>query len=410
MNKRPTPLATAAFYGRIRMVAMLLKAGASHFVDGMRIPLAVAIVKRHKNVALTLSLGLDSGVVLLEKSGETLLQMACAAELVDLVQHCLQKGLQLRNLNTALYRTIKRDASDDTFIKRGLHEDAYQIVLLLLKYGADPDVPVQTRLSHTVTARAVASRHPDPRLRNLLSKTTPVTEPKESSLLIGRPWLSSEDGTLTVSGLSSEALPSEVSCYTTLWDVLERSTAKTATLTSENGSECGAANNENGPGNGERDDEDGIPYASSIGELTNRETRDLNKVEPMEPPPLSSYPQLGIAKIRAQHVSKASWAEKPMQTYSSVAQKPRASGMGATSQTAKQSKKPAGTELFPRLGRPGSTYINAGKSLWPRRSTERLSQGRSATQAASPRENNGVRPVAHKPSKKKKWQPLSIGD
>ncbi|KAF2187346.1 hypothetical protein K469DRAFT_570256, partial [Zopfia rhizophila CBS 207.26] len=149
MDKRPTPLATAAFHGHERMVRMLLETGASHFVDGMRIPLAVAIFKRHENVALILSQELDSGDVPLKKTKGTVLQMACGAKLVNLVRYYLERESRcggrvnihsLHDRSTALYQILQKDASKEDFLKRELHEDVYQIVLMLLQHGANPDI------------------------------------------------------------------------------------------------------------------------------------------------------------------------------------------------------------------------------------------------------------------------------
>jgi hypothetical protein len=84
-----------------------------------------------------------------------------------------------------------------------------------------------------LTARAIALRHPDPRVRNLLLQATPATEPKEVPLLIGRPWISSKDEALTFHEPESESSPSEDSRYAILWDFLEKSNSETPTLMDE---------------------------------------------------------------------------------------------------------------------------------------------------------------------------------
>ncbi|KAF2729430.1 hypothetical protein EJ04DRAFT_399336, partial [Polyplosphaeria fusca] len=155
MDKQQTPLANAAANGSGRMVKMLLENGASQFIDGIRVPLLRAILKRHENVALILSQEVDSSEVLLEitrSTRSTALQMACTAGLVNLVQYYLEHGSRggecpnvhiLHDRSIALCRTIQKDATKDDFVKRELHEDVYQIVLMLLKHGANPDTRVE---------------------------------------------------------------------------------------------------------------------------------------------------------------------------------------------------------------------------------------------------------------------------
>ncbi|KAF2488411.1 hypothetical protein BU16DRAFT_422296, partial [Lophium mytilinum] len=150
-KRQPTPLVTAASHGHKKMVRILLKTGASHFVDGMRVPLAVAISNRHENVALILSQELDFGDMFLTKTGQMVFQMGCEMKLVNLVCHYLERGShcaesvnapRLHPRSTALYRTLLKDASKDILLKRELHANAYQIVLMLLQHGASPDIRI----------------------------------------------------------------------------------------------------------------------------------------------------------------------------------------------------------------------------------------------------------------------------
>jgi ankyrin repeat protein len=296
LDNRVTPLVIAAFHGHEKMVRMLLEAGASVFVDGMRIPLAMAIHKRHEKVALILSQELDFDDVPLTKTGDTALQMACGAKLVDLVRYYLECGSRcggrvnvhsLPDRSTALHHVLRKDASKDVFFKRELHEDVYQIVVMLLHHGANPDILIKVGVLHPVTARAIASRHPDPRLRILLSKATPATEPKESALLIGRPWMvSSDDKAPTFYESQSGASSSEDSCYARLRDFLRSSNAEPPNLMDKDGTEYRGENYE-----------DFTLNASDIADLVEGEMQRLNKrSKPMEPPPLLSFPQLGIPK------------------------------------------------------------------------------------------------------------------
>jgi hypothetical protein len=410
MSRRPTPLATAAFHGHERIVRILLETGASHFVDGMRVPLAAAICKRHENVALILSQDLDPGDMLLKKKRGTVLQFACEAKLVNLVRYYLNRGSRrggrvnlhsLHDRSAALYQILRKDVSKDEFLKRELHEDVYQIVLMLLQHGADPDIRIKIPFSPPVTARAIASAHPDPRLRNLLLKATPATESNGPRLLIGRPWMSSENETLPFHEPQPETLPYEKSCYARLWDLLERSSAESPSLMDEDGTEYG-----------EIDYKDYTLTALDTDLVEGRLRRLHKMLEPMEPPPLSSFPQLGIAKADAQHTSKTFWSEIPSEVSSGVdaTQAPRVSGMGAISRTVKQLKKLEEAEQFPQLGRQGPAFRDTGKDLWANFRKDRVSQSTSETQRASPREGIDMGLSGHKPlkKKKKKWERLLI--
>ncbi|OAG06157.1 uncharacterized protein CC84DRAFT_1245240, partial [Paraphaeosphaeria sporulosa] len=141
VGKQLTPLATAARHGHQRIVKMLLEFGASHFVDGKRLPLALAILSRHENVAMILSQELDSSEASFTSSTrQTLLQMACAAQLVSLVRYYLEHiPCSSHDCDVALLRIIQKDARKIGIIKRQLYEDVFQIVLMLLRHGANPD-------------------------------------------------------------------------------------------------------------------------------------------------------------------------------------------------------------------------------------------------------------------------------
>jgi len=131
----------------------------------------------------------------------------------------------------------------------------------------------------------------------------------------------------------------------------------------------------------------------------------------MEPPPLLLYPQLGIVKSSTQHAAKTFWATMPAHTFSGVnsIQMPSISGIGAISQEVKQLDKPTETEPFPRIGRAGPTSNDTGKDLWACFRMDEVSRGTSITQRTSPQEEgNSFRLSVHKPSKKKKWEPLLI--
>lgn len=308
ISKRLTPLANAAFYGHERMVKMLLEAGASHFVEGIRIPLGVAIYERHENVALILSQDLDAGENPFKKAETTVLQMACMAKLVNLVQYYLERASRcgglvdadsLHDRSISLYHVLQKDARKGYFVKRALHEDVYQIVLRLLQHGANPNSRIGDGLTLPATARTFSRFHPDPRVRALLSWAIPTTEPEESALLIGRPWMVPPKNKAILYEPQSEASSSENSRYALLGDFLELPNSETPTMMDEDEIEYRGTNYE-----------DCRLNASDIADLVESGMQGLKiKSEPMEPPPLSSFPQLGIPKASAQHAAKDFWAK-----------------------------------------------------------------------------------------------------
>ncbi|OAL42702.1 hypothetical protein IQ07DRAFT_525658, partial [Pyrenochaeta sp. DS3sAY3a] len=177
-NKKLTPLATAALYGHSEIAEMLLKKGATQFIAGSRVPLIVSILAGHEALALLLYRNLPASVVCFENHAVTVLQMASIAKMARLVEHCLnhrnsqsQRHLDdehVHNLSSALVRMLLVDFSDEDLLRRQTDEHAFQIVLMLLRHGASPDVRIQIQESPDITARIIASRHPDPRIRNLL--------------------------------------------------------------------------------------------------------------------------------------------------------------------------------------------------------------------------------------------------
>jgi hypothetical protein len=197
-----TPLTTAAYYGHERMVRFLINVGASQLLDGYRGPLAVAIARGRENVALILSQELE-GNDTLRRGGPTVLQRACEALLVNLVHSLLERETKspheqsIRNRSIALYHLLDMNACRNEFARRELLEYVYQIAMMLLRHGADPDMCVKQTHRGSETARHAGLRHPESRMRNLLSRATvmPQTGPEEYISRIGPsvmiPWATS---------------------------------------------------------------------------------------------------------------------------------------------------------------------------------------------------------------------------
>ncbi|KAH7068543.1 hypothetical protein FB567DRAFT_457472, partial [Paraphoma chrysanthemicola] len=145
-----TPLVTAARHGHLEIIKILLEAGASQFVDGDRIPLAVAMLAGHEAAALLLSRQVHMSVTPFGKSRVTVLQIASKAKMPRLVKHYLtnrdsqpQRRLDenhVRNLSNALVRVLSVRFSNEELLKRKLDNDAYKIVWMLLQRGANPDI------------------------------------------------------------------------------------------------------------------------------------------------------------------------------------------------------------------------------------------------------------------------------
>jgi ankyrin repeat protein len=406
MGKRPTPLANAAFHGHERMVRIFLNAGSSYFVDGLRIPLMGAILKRHENVAFMLSQELDSGDVPLSKTHGTALQMACTAKLVNLVRYYLELGSQsegrpdVRSLcdrSIALYHTLQLDACRNDIVKRDLHENVYQIILSLLDHGANPDVYINYKSSQPATARTIASRHPDPRVRGLLSKPAVSISPRDSNLIIGRPWMLSPDNeTFTPREPQSRRVPSEYLDISKqrVWLFFEELKAKT-TILHDDGIESRGTNYE-----------DYSVRASEIADLVEGEVRRLQKARAALP--LSSFPQLSIRSASESDAAKDFWAKLPDRNPSTV-------NVDAFPPKVNKVEKPEVTEPFPRLGLARLTLNENARDLWSRFSMVQTSQNIVESQRISPGliEENGMRPQVHNMSKrtskkKKKWEPLLI--
>jgi hypothetical protein len=417
MEDMPTPLVSAAIRGHIRIVRMLLKSGASQFVGESRVALTEAILKGHENVALLLSQDIDPDEVPLKKKKDfTVLQIACEAKLVKLVRYYLERGSRCEgpentrsspNYSIALYRVLNKDASKDSFLKRELYEDAYQIVLMLLQHGANPDLHMRVSPSSPATARGIASRHPDPRIRYWLSnKMMPAIESKESPLLIGRPWISTKDDALTPDASQADTLPSEIRRFASLWNFFERPNTETPTTTDKDGTGVEGISDESytlGDLGVESSDSNGFDFEDfHLG----------TNPEPLEPPPLSSYPQLGIAKAGAQHAAEAFWSRIPAQTVTSSSTSIRTSineSRGASSKNGKQSEDTKEAEPFPQLGRPDTTSNDTGKNLWTDFRKDKVPQ--STNDTVNPTANGqheGMGQSTHKSKKKKKWETLSI--
>lgn len=398
-----TPLATAAYHGHERMVRLFLKAGARELIDGYRAPLAIAIAKGHENVALILSQELEANDTL-RRGESTVLQYACEAKFAKLVRYLLERNPEVRPDETSvrdrskvLCSLLYDTACNGEFRKRELLEDVYQIITMLLRHRADPDMCIKQVRKNSETARDIASRHPDPRVRNLLltARITPQKGPTESSLQIRRSILNSREA-FAIDELQSSELPHEHSHQATMWDFLEGQDPDSSTSINRDVPAWSVPEN---------NAEDHTLGSSDIRALirTNMERLASGSETLMDPPPSSSYPQLGTSKVIMRHPDQDFWARLPFKAIRSDL------SFRKPAQKVKQVVRPIITETFPQLGRTAPTMDETGKAFWTRFSQNENPRSSNETKQTVPCDVGKERQrPGSKSSKKKQWVPLLI--
>jgi ankyrin repeat protein len=396
-TSRLTPLAIAAQYGNKSLVRLFLEAGACQVIGGVRVPLGLALAARHESVAMMLSRGLYSDYQFEEK-GQTVLQLACEARFVKLARYFFERGPGSHtddqcasDCSITLFRLLEATACKGDFIRRQLLEDVFQITMMLLKHDADPDMCMeQGRCRPSITTRNLASRHPDPRIRNLLSRAKPAptitqkgsTPPLERSILD-----SSEDETYEF----LEGQYPASSQYAVLWDFLDKPNTNSSIL----------QDHEKAKYYGNEGDDRKLK-SSELKALIQADLRTrMKKTEIFTDPFSNSYfPQLGTPKAIVRSADQKFWAKMPVKTVP-VAQKPVL--------RAKRLEKPAKVEPFPQLGHPAPPSNGAGNSIWTEFLKNKDLRDKSEVQQVSLcDEAVGRGDSGNKKAKKKKWVPLAI--
>jgi hypothetical protein len=207
-------------------------------------PLACAIEHNHEKTASILSANVKESEVLIDNKDRAhdrynFLYMIYEARFADLVGKILERGKpkrvdkqSVRTRNSALQGLLVGATGTDEFIERKILEDVYQITMLLLSHGADPDFEVsaqQSRYTSSKTARELGSRCSDPRVRNLLLgvRAVPLAKPVKSSLQVGR-LMSRPDGSVCKSYTTLEEESSaDEDCSISLWDFVKEPQGKT---------------------------------------------------------------------------------------------------------------------------------------------------------------------------------------
>jgi hypothetical protein len=302
------------------------------------------------------------------------IELASNEKLVTVVQHLVQRRPQQplkhrRYLDSALSRVISVDISTGEFRKRKLIHAAYQIVDLLLQHGADPDAPITPfhgptfnpkcpckrplpRLGlassynacctdysryqaltqalgasstskqfsvHTLTARHIALRHPNPRVRNRLLNAIRSDGPlKELPSQIGRTWIvPSQDSTA-----ANTAAQEDETCMASLWDFVDPHDNDQDTTTVDDDADQSVRDAE--PLN---DQTASITASSTTDPSTTHDSLDLQQqhtiathtnVERREPsnpiqtsPLPSSFPPLTNSNPHANPLANSLWAATP---------------------------------------------------------------------------------------------------
>ena len=169
-NKPFTPLMNAAAYEHKDMIRLLLGAGAGagQVAGGIKHAVLVAMICKCQS---------SISILAHKLSPDDMREVLSSTRGVDfltsyrwLLEHGRDEFVSQVG-SVALYDVLSEAACEGDFVKRELNEDDYQCASVLLEYGADPDFCM---LLHTdpamrhVTTRHFASRHSDPRIRNLL--------------------------------------------------------------------------------------------------------------------------------------------------------------------------------------------------------------------------------------------------
>jgi ankyrin repeat protein len=403
-DKRLTPLTTAALHGHLELVRILLEAGASHFIDGSRIPLIVAILSKHEPVALLLSQQLHASVAPLRKSPDTVLQMASEAKLPRLVKHYLNdKGSQsprqldnkhVHNLSNALVRILLVDFSYEDLLKRKIDNNAYRIVLTLLQQGASPDIRIQIESSPVVTARVIASGHPDPRIRNLLSVNMSATTSVNIRPLVGRLWMSSQgDKAFTSFASQSHVRLSAESPSADMLRTIRRLQLRGSASAEANDLMRGSTRCKEIPLN-----------AADIDEMVRRELRKSKRSLGLHPPELTTeclFPQLACPSIEAQSAAKEFWARIRITNPRPI---PHTASTRAVLRTTKQSENSSYMEPFPQLVQVKPSSNDIAKDIWASFSERKVAQ--HTDEAGADEEADLTTRQLHKSTKQKKWTPL----
>ncbi|KAF1954448.1 hypothetical protein CC80DRAFT_493891 [Byssothecium circinans] len=375
-------VAAASFSGDEEMVEMLLDAGASQFTYKKRIALTVAILKRKMKVALVLSRDLESPDEPLDGERGSALQLACRRRIVDLVRNYVKREgpVEIEGRSIALYNLLQQYTSRADIVKNELHEDVYQIALLLLHHGADPDLHLHIKgsgFTNADTARALASRNPDPRIRGLLPISS-LRSSRPASSKIGRSWMdqSASQGSDTFGSISFDCPK-----HAKLGDLFDFSDV-------------------------EESNPELLPTRITISDST---PTSLSEEVRILPP----FPQLGTSKESLHPAANSFWAKSPATVFQQ-GEPVHAAVYHTSTDNKKKKEQLEKTEAFPKLVKLSTASSNdGGKALWAGFSQKATSPKPKTSQHEQPPvtttdAGTEATPGPKTSRKKKKWEPLRL--
>jgi hypothetical protein len=400
-SEATTPLITAAGHGHVRTVRLFLEVGARQHINGFRAPLAVALAEGHEDVAIILSQELEARDTL-SKGGSTLLRCACEAKATNLVRLLLKRnpGFRdkqiVRDCNIALYGLLDENVCKGEFLKRELLEDDFNIATTLVQQSAESDICIKPTESDFETIRHIASRHPDPRVRNLLLsiRAAKQTVPTQNDVHIDLSILNPREGS-AYHQVRSKAVSLEQMNQATLWDFLEKSNTDMSVVFERDSAP--------------RPSLDGYVENCILGRfdlqaLIARRAETMRLQANSEPPtflndpPLSSESQLGNLTSILRRADQNFWARMPL----SVTRSDRASE--------KPTERPKIAETFPQLEGTVPAGNEREVAFWSRFSqNEKKPRASNETkEMMKDDEGKGKQTPRSKKSKKKQWAPLRI--
>lgn len=383
-SKPLTALYFAARRGHTKMVKLLLSFGASQTISGERKPLLGAIFARHESTALLLSRDILPCSTKIDKHGGVALHKACKMKLVRLIGHYLG-DYQNTNpstkqvYNSALRIVVEQNLSSGNIIRREIHQDVYQIVLMLLHHGAD-----------RTAASDISSRHADPRVRAILANPVPQKMLEVNwEEVIGRPWLLEGENMDT-----NDPLPSDVRSEARLLDYLKPAKKGPALLLDN------YLSSKYEPG----DDGNKLSGFFAAIDAESRRSRSSGMPEVVDLFDLSAYPQLAPTKASSQNHPEQFWATMPK----SVQSIPYRS-LQSNPDKGKKTEKPTVEEEFPKLGKGVEVSIGRNENVWTHFTKQDVSvKAVEHSEKIVKSEESHEKFAARSSKKKNKWRPLAL--
>jgi hypothetical protein len=370
------------------MVRLFLMAGAMQLIGSNRVSLEVAIANGHEQIAILLSQELEADDKVRE-GGDILLKLACEAKMANLVKILLERGYRVRTAaeikhrhSALLNHLIAKDATRGDFVKRELHDEVYQIATMLLLHKADPDLNSNARLG-SGTARQLACRHPDPRVRLMFSKagTKPTAKTKAANLQIGHSLAPSTTHNSDDDPWSPDPLGE--TRYATLWDFLKSPNTGSPNMEDED-TRKGVVHGQAIKAENKMHMLDSSELAAIV-QMENEDKMKKFTVSREPAPLLSSEDSNSNLKALSKQGSYRFWVQKPVTTTLPVR---------TPTQKVAPTKQHQAPESFPPLGRTGPGSRGNGQRVRTAQQMQGLGESGSGLGVSKP--------------KKKQWAPFSF--